>query len=58
MHLLEKAGLISLLTEKTEGIKMLEKIDKVYLQNPNIAYALSMTIPDIGSIRETIFLHG
>lgn len=55
MHLLEKAGLISLLPEKAEGIKMLEKIDKVYLQNPNIAYVLSANTPDIGSIRETIF---
>ena len=55
MHLLEKAGLIGLLSEKVEGIKLLEKINKVYLQNPNIAYALSETIPDMGTIRETIF---
>ena len=55
MHLLEKAGLLSLLPEKAEGIKILEKTEKVYLQNPNIAYALSETTPDIGSIRETVF---
>ena len=55
MHLLEKAGLISLLPEKVTGMKMLEKIEKVYLQNPNIAYALPVVNPDVGSIRESLF---
>ena len=55
MHLLEKAGLISLLPEKSDGIKLLEKVDKVYLNNPNIAYALSTVAPEKGSIRESIF---
>ena len=55
MHLLEKARLISLLPEKSNGIKLLEKIEKVYLQNPNIAYALSDTTPNLGNIRESIF---
>ena len=36
-------------------IKMLQKIDKVYLNNPNFAYALTES-PNIGNIRETIFL--
>ncbi|MBP3762707.1 MAG: AAA family ATPase [Bacteroidales bacterium] len=56
MHLLEKAGLISLLPEKSDGIKLLEKIDKVYLQNPNIAHTLSASTPDKGSLRESMFL--
>lgn len=56
MHLLEKARLISLLPEKSDGIKLLEKIEKVYLQNPNIAYTLSDTTPNLGNIRESIFL--
>jgi hypothetical protein len=55
MHLLEKAGLLSLLSEKVKGLKQLEKIEKVYLQNPNIAYALSSNTPDKGSLRECIF---
>ena len=55
MHLLEKAGLISLLPEKANGLKQLEKIEKVYLQNPNLAYALSSNPPDKGSLRESIF---
>ena len=52
---LEKAGLINLLREKANGIKVLEKIDKIYLNNTDIAYMLSDTTPDIGNIRETVF---
>lgn len=52
---LEKAGIINLLHEKAQGLKLLEKIEKIYLNNPNMAYALSETTPDIGNIRETIF---
>lgn len=55
MLYLEKAGLIGVLREKAQGIKLLEKIEKVYLHNPNEAYVLSDTIPNIGTIRETIF---
>ena len=56
MYLLEKAKLISLLTEKSKGINTLETIETVYLQNPNIAYCLSDTPPDAGTLRETVFL--
>lgn len=52
---LEKAGLVNLLREKVNGIKVLEKIDKIYLNNTDIAYLLSDTTPDIGNIRETVF---
>lgn len=52
---LEKAGLIGVLRKKASGIKLLEKIEKLYLSNPNEAYVLSESLPDIGTIRETIF---
>lgn len=55
MLYLEKAGLISTLREKAAGMKILEKVEKIYLQNPNFAYALSPKNADIGNIRETIF---
>ena len=55
MHLLEKSGLISLLPEKAKGLKQLEKIEKVYLQNPNLSYILSSDMPDKGAMRECIF---
>lgn len=53
---LEKARLLSALREKTTGNGILRKIDKIYLDNPNMAYALSDTEPDIGNMRETVFL--
>lgn len=53
---LEKAGLINILRDETNGIKLLGKVNKIYLDNPNLAYALSDEIPNIGNIRETIFL--
>ena len=52
---LEKAGLINLLHEKAKGLKLLEKVEKIYLNNPNMAYSISQETPDIGNIRETIF---
>lgn len=55
VNYLEKAGVINLLREKAQGLKLLEKVDKIYLNNPNMAYALSEEVPDIGSIRETLF---
>ena len=55
MQSLEKAGLIGVLREKVQGIKLLEKIEKIYLNNPNEAYILSDETPNIGTLRETIF---
>jgi hypothetical protein len=55
MTYLESTGLISLLKEKAQGIKKLEKIENVYLNNTNIAYAITDTMPDIGTLRETLF---
>lgn len=55
---LDKAGLVSLLREETQGIRMLGKVNKVYLDNPNLAYALSDTEPDVGNLRETAFFSG
>ncbi len=56
MVYLEKAGLISLLRDDTHGIASLGKIDKVYLNNTNLAYAISDSTPDLGNLRETVFL--
>lgn len=55
MFYLEKAGVINQLRSDTEGVRLLGKVDKVYLNNTNLAYALSDTTPDIGNIRETAF---
>jgi len=53
---LDKAGLINILRDDTRGMSALGKVDKIYLNNPNLSYALSDTTPNIGNIRETTFL--
>jgi predicted AAA+ superfamily ATPase len=56
MVYLEKAQLINILRDDTHGISALGKVDKVYLNNTNLAYALSDSTPNVGNIRETVFL--
>lgn len=53
---LEKAQLLSALREGTSGNGIMRKIEKIYLDNPNMAYALTDAEPDIGNLRETIFI--
>lgn len=55
LEYLEKAELVSVLRIKANGDSILRKMDKLYLQNPNISYVLSGDNPEIGSARETIF---
>lgn len=52
---LEKSGLITQLRTDIEGISLLGKVDKVYLENTNLAYALTETEPNKGNLRETFF---
>jgi len=49
MCYLEKAGIINQLRAEAEGVRLLGKVDKVYLNNTNLAYALSDNTPDIGN---------
>ncbi|WP_194775339.1 ATP-binding protein [Pararhodonellum marinum] len=53
---LENARLLNLLTMEGKGISLLQKPEKVYLENTNLANALSLQ-PDLGSIRETFLLN-
>ena len=54
---LEKAGLISQLRDSTGGIQGLGKVDKVYLDNSTLIYALGRENTEIGTIRETFFFN-
>ncbi len=54
---LEEAGLIAQLRDDTGGIRGLGKVDKVYLDNPNLVYALAHQTADIGNLRETFFFN-
>lgn len=53
--LLERAGMIGQLRDSTSGLRLLGKVEKVYIDNPTLMYALSETGPDMGNIRETFF---
>lgn len=53
--LLERAGMIGQLRDSISGLRLLGKVEKVYLDNPTLMYALSETTPDIGNVRETFF---
>lgn len=53
---LEKSGLFNALKEKSTGDGLLQKTEKLYLDNSNIIYALGLDKPDDGTIRETMFL--
>lgn len=52
---LEKAGLIGQLRTSTGGIQGLGKVDKIYLDNPNLIYTLGAQNVEIGTVRETFF---
>lgn len=54
---LEEAGLISQLRDDTGGVRGLGKVDKIYLDNTNLIYALARESADIGNVRETFFLN-
>ncbi|NLO02108.1 MAG: ATP-binding protein [Bacteroidales bacterium] len=55
LDLLGHARVISLLRRDTKGISYLQKPEKIYLQNTNLAWLLSENRPDTGSLRETFF---
>ena len=52
---MEKAGMISQLRDDTGGIRGLGKVEKIYLDNTNLIYALGDRYSDTGNIRETFF---
>lgn len=53
---LEKARLLNFLVADGKGVSLLQKPDKVYLENTNLSYALKAN-PEIGSVRETFLLN-
>ena len=54
---LEKAGLIGQLRTSTNGIQGLGKVDKIYLDNTSLLYALGNMNVEIGTVRETFFFN-
>ena len=52
---MERVGMIGQLRDDTGGIRGLGKVEKVYLDNTNLAFVLGGASTDIGNIRETFF---
>jgi len=52
---LEKAGMLGQLRDDTSGLISLGKVEKIYVDNPNLMNVLSNGNPEIGNIRETFF---
>ncbi len=54
---LDQARLINLLYPSGISTSILQKPEKVYLNNPNLTSALAVNLPDQGNLRETFFLN-
>ena len=52
---MEQAGMIGQLRDDTGGIRGVGKVEKVYLDNTNLAYLLGGNATDTGNLRETFF---
>lgn len=52
---MEKAQMVGQLRDDTGGMRGLGKVEKVYLDNTNIQYALVGEKAEIGNVRETFF---
>ncbi len=57
LHYLERARLIILLQKRNKGISILSKPDKIFINNPNIQYALAVSDINRGSIRESFIVN-
>jgi hypothetical protein len=56
LDMLEKSKLIRNLRSSVHGVSLLNKPDKIYLHNTNYIHALAEEKPNLGNLRETLFL--
>jgi predicted AAA+ superfamily ATPase len=57
LYYLQETRLTSHLHKDISGINRLQKPEKIYLENTNIAYTLAENNTEIGNMRETFFLN-
>ena len=57
LYYLQETCLTSHLHKYISGINRLQKPEKIYLENTNLAYTLAKNNTDIGNMRETFFLN-
>lgn len=56
IHYLEKAQIINAVYPSGISSSILQKPEKIYLNNTNLSFMLSENIPDKGNLRETFFM--
>lgn len=56
LSLLERASLLQLLSSQNKSFRQMAKPDKIYLQNPNLMFALTPRA-NRGTLRETFFMN-
>lgn len=56
LHLLSQSGIINLLTQSGVGNSIMQKPDKIYINNPSLMYALDERV-NKGTLRETFFMN-
>lgn len=54
---MHRARLINLLYSNTQNLKRMQKPDKIYMENTNLLYALTLTQVEMGTVRETFFVN-
>jgi len=54
---LSDANILNILNKDTHGISLLQKPEKIYLENTNIAFALGEGNANMGNLRETFILN-
>lgn len=52
---IERAGMIAQLRDETGGVRSLGKVEKIYLDNPNLIAILGKNELNVGNLRETFF---
>ena len=57
LYYMEKSGMIQSLPSSTLGMNGLAKVEKIYLDNTNLMFALINGKPDTGNLRETFFFN-
>ena len=57
IKILADSKMLNMLIKNSFGISLLQKPDKLYLENSNLAYALARGVADKGNVRETFFLN-
>jgi len=57
LNLLERARLLGLLRNADKNLNHLSKPSKIFLDNPNLAYALGENNTNTGNLRETFFFN-